>query len=814
MGLWKFEGSRWQQVGADWNAPAGAVFQVAFDAQGTLWVLAGVDFGAMDLFYLKAGTKQFRTAAKNLLVLGLTLNADQEVVTEPEPGPWFSGSSAHSDVHLSAWPVLRKDAHQIVDRNNSVWVAPRSPAVVMRLSSKDPLHNALANSSSGDSETWDFSPFPFAKLIDREGNIWFGEIKGLHRFWYSPLQKVELPKTAAENMSFALAPDDHGSIWMSVGGWYTSSVLLHTSGGTPERPAIQEEIRAPFAHRAADGTFWFIGKDCLLHLVGRKVVRVALPPPLASQAPYLQAMTEDHRGGMWLSFLRYGLYRLADGTWTRYGGHEELPKAEVLAEFTDSLGRVWFGCIKNKLAVLDGDHVQSFGSADGLRLGNITAIYGRGPRIWIGGEFGLVEFDKGRFRTISAVDDEWLRGISGIVETSDGDLWLNGLSGIFHISKAEISESLKNTFYRVKGEHLGRRDGLPGVPTQLHPLPTAIEGTDGRLWFALQNGVVWLDPATYSEHRVQPPAATIESVSADDKGYTPAASLSFPARTSSVQISYAAVSLSDPEAIRFRYKLQETGEDWHEVASASPVTYRNLPPGSYHFDVNASDTDGIWSNKVATADFTILPAFYQTLWFRSLYAITFVVLMAGLYQLRLKHLTRQYNIRLEERVNERTRIARELHDTLLQTSQASLVRMQAARNLFSRRPEQAIENLDTAINMAAGAIAEGRDAIQQLRCVPADQGDLPHLLNVTGQELARSHETKGSAPIFRVLVEGEKQELEPLLQDEIYRIASELLRNAFQHAAASQIEAEVRYEPHFLRLHVRDNGKGIDMDTS
>jgi signal transduction histidine kinase len=410
------------------------------------------------------------------------------------------------------------------------------------------------------------------------------------------------------------------------------------------------------------------------------------------------------------------------------------------------------------------------------------------------------------------VDDEWLRGISGIVETRDGDLWLNGLSGIFHISKTEISEALRNTSYRVKGEHFGRRDGLPGVPTQMHPLPTAIEGTDGRLWFALQNGVVWLDPTTYSEHRVPPPAITIESVSADDKGYVPASSLAFSARTSSVQISYAAVSLSDPEAIRFRYKLQETDEGWHEVAAAGPVTYRNLPPASYHFNVTASDSNGIWSNKVATADFTILPAFYQTLWFRSLCAITFAVLLAGLYQLRLKHLTRQYSIRVEERVHERTRIARDLHDTLLQSSQASLIHMQAARNLFPRRPEQAVENLDSAINMAAGAIAEGRDAIQQLRCPTAAQGDLPHLLNVTGQELARLQETKGNSVIFRVLIEGEKQELEPLLQDEIYRIACELLRNAFQHAEASQIEVEVRYERRFLRVHVRDNGKGIDTD--
>jgi hypothetical protein len=166
--------------------------------------------------------------------------------------------------------------------------------------------------------------------------------------------------------------------------------------------------------------------------------------------------------------------------------------------------------------------------------------------------------DQGRFHKIAAVDDQWLRGISGIVETPEGDLWLNAVSGIFHIRKAEISEALKDSAYRIKGEHFGRREGLSGVANQLRPFPTAIEGTDGRLWFALRNGVVWLDPAAYSEKRTAPPPITIQSVSADDTFYAPDRRLSLPAHTSSVQISYNAVSLSDPEAIRFRYKLQET----------------------------------------------------------------------------------------------------------------------------------------------------------------------------------------------------------------------------------------------------------------
>jgi hypothetical protein len=158
----------------------------------------------------------------------------------------------------------------------------------------------------------------------------------------------------------------------------------------------------------------------------------------------------------------------------------DLPKSgAILVAFTDNLGRVWFGYAKSELAVLDGGRVRRFGPSDDLQVGNITAIYGRGREIWIGGEFGLEQFDQGRFHKIAAMDDRWLRGISGIAETSEGDLWLNAVSGIFHIRKTEISEALKDSAYRVKGEHFGRRDGLPGIAAQLRPLPTAIEARMG-----------------------------------------------------------------------------------------------------------------------------------------------------------------------------------------------------------------------------------------------------------------------------------------------------------------------------------------------
>jgi PAS domain S-box-containing protein len=637
-GLWRFDHSGWQHVGVEWNAPAGPVAQVGFDSKGILWALVGSWETPKDLIYLLPGTRHFKTAERNLSVDGFTWEPDRTVLTA-EVAPRVSASGEGSYQRLPAYPVTSKNS-QMVDRNNSVWISPADKPVVMRLP-KDSLRDVQNQASPAVSETYNINPFAMAELVGREGNIWFGDTKGIHRFFYTPLIRQEFPKETSGSSKLALVADDNGAVWISFGslGNTFKADLYHVLGGKADRRLPL--VTSSFAYRAPDKTFWFSGEHCLWHLVGNDFVRVNLPPEMVNQFEFLQTITGDQQGGIWVSFSRQGLYRLADGIWTPYGGCDDLPKKAVLYEFTDSLGRVWFGYMDSQLAVLDGDRVRRFGPSDDLQVGNITAIYGRGSKIWIGGEFGLEQFDQGRFRKIAAVDDQWLRGISGIVETPGGDLWLNAISGIFHIRTAEISEALKNSAYRVKGEHFGIREGLSGLATQLRPFPTAIEGADGRLWFALRNGVVWLDPAAHSEKRTVPAPITIQSVSADDKGYAPDARLSLPAHTSSVQISYTAVSLSDPEAIRFRYKLQETDKDWYEAAAATPVTYRNLPPGSYHFSVEASDTNGVWSGAPANIVFTILPAFYQTTWFRLLCVAAFLALLWGLHQLRVQQLRRE-----------------------------------------------------------------------------------------------------------------------------------------------------------------------------
>jgi signal transduction histidine kinase len=233
-----------------------------------------------------------------------------------------------------------------------------------------------------------------------------------------------------------------------------------------------------------------------------------------------------------------------------------------------------------------------------------------------------------------------------------------------------------------------------------------------------------------------------------------------------------------------------------------------LPPRKYSFRVVASNSDGVWSEGAAKLDFSVIPAYYQTNWFRALCIVAFMALLLAAYQWRVRHLHHEFEMTLEARVSERTRIARELHDSLLQSFHGLLLRFQTVFQLLPERPMEAKEKLGSAIEQTAGAITEGRDAVQGLRDSTVQGNDLALAISTLGEELAA--DSTNHRPAFRVAVEGEARNLHPILRDEIYKIAAEGLRNAFHHSRARQIEVEIRYDTEQFRLRVRDDGKGVD----
>jgi signal transduction histidine kinase/ligand-binding sensor domain-containing protein len=801
-GLLRLERNQWKIVGEDWNFP-GKSAQTAFvDRQGTLWV-ATED----SIVFLPAGSKMFQPT-------GIQVGSVSRI-TEARNGKLWMAETTRSVRPIPLGDkLLPSDDTEIkvgsagilFDQEGALWVTSvgdglRRAAQPTGLSGElGEFSDAVEGFTAKDGLTDDFG---WSTIEDREGNIWVGTQGGLDRFRRSSLVPVALPVPLREPR---LAPGDAGdllvsarNLWVRVHGSRADSIRGLTLG--TDTNAIQAAYRDPV------GTVWWAGLVAFYRLENGRMTQFRLPAELATENLSAMPFTEDRSGVLWVGTTGEGLFRMKDGVWISYQTSPELARLTVRAAYTDWMGHVWFGYDGGTIVAIENGSLHTISTGDESPVGSVYVIGGRGQHLWVGGERGLVFFDGSRFRKVVPVDASTFDPVWGIEETSDGSLWLGERRGVVHIGGDEVAKYVSNPSFQVRYELFDSLDGLPGAFED--PLNSEeVQGTDGRLWFAASNGLAWLDPAHISRNALAPPVS-IQSLTADDKLYPYWASPALPALTGHLEIKFTALSLSIPERNHFRYKLEGYDKDWREIGTQRQASYTNLSPRKYRFRVIASNNDGVWNEAGATLDFSVLPAWYQTIWFRSLCVAAFGLFLWGLYQVRLHQLAQQFNMTLEARVDERTRVARELHDTLLQSFQGLLLRFQTASELFPTRPAEAKQTIDSAIEQAAQAITEGRDAVQGLRSSTTVVNDLACAITTLGTELAGS-ESNPNAADFHVNVEGTPRDLHPILRDQVYRIAGEALRNALRHAEARRIEVEIRYDEREFRLRVRDDGKGID----
>jgi signal transduction histidine kinase len=609
----------------------------------------------------------------------------------------------------------------------------------------------------------------------------------------------------------ASTPD--GSVWLVS---YTDNTVQRFRQGrisTSKLPPYSRSDTTRILSLYADGNsgVWLGGSFGLAKGVEGNVSFIKVPD--IEKGAMVHAIARDARGSLWITVWGGnrggGVLRLRDGNWTDFRHRVRLPQYRCRVLYADPLGRLWLGFEDGEVAVHEDEEFHVYSSRDGLPGGRVLAITrDREGNFWIGSEGGLSHFDHGHFVTLTKTNGLPGNSVSGIVEDDQGFLWLAGALAILRVGSQELEKALLSPSYRMQGESFDATDGLRGLPRQREPFPTAIRSTDGRLWFSTSEGVAVIDPR-HLPRNIVPPPVTLEALKADDRTLTPSSGLRLGPGTRNLQFEYAALSLTGPEHIQFRYKLEGYDDDWRGPVSAREVTYTNLPPRNYRFRVIACNSDGVWNNTGAILDFSVAPAWYQTNWFLALSVIIGLFFLWVLYQLRLRQLAHQFNMGLEARVNERTRIARELHDTLIQSFHGLLLRFQAASNLLPTRPDEAKHRLENAIDKAAQAITEGRDAVHELRSSAEVTQDLPVAISALGQELAADRVGQ-DLPDYRVQVEGTARNLDSILRDEVYRIAAEAMRNAFRHAEARRIEVEIHYDERQLRVRVRDDGKGID----
>jgi signal transduction histidine kinase len=290
----------------------------------------------------------------------------------------------------------------------------------------------------------------------------------------------------------------------------------------------------------------------------------------------------------------------------------------------------------------------------------------------------------------------------------------------------------------------------------------------------------------------------------NDKTYQADEKPQIPPNPRNLEIDYTAPSFSVPKKVLFRYFLEGHDENWQGPVTRHQAFYTDLRPGTYRFHVVACNNSGVWNETGDVATFVVEPTFYQTIWFKTLLAIAAAVLLWALYHLRLRQATATVQNRLMAQMEERERIARELHDTLLQGFQGITLRVQGvAKNMSAQDPLRKM--LDDVLDRADGVLREVRQRVRNLRRRTTDENDLADRLTKRGEELSKDH-----AATFTLAIVGEPKVLESTTQDETYRIVGEALNNAFRHASASKIEIEITYESSTLRIRVRDDGVGID----
>jgi signal transduction histidine kinase/ligand-binding sensor domain-containing protein len=799
-GLVLLDGPRWIDVATQWNFTNQRIWTMFVDRDGTLWVATD-----STVVFLPRGSKVFQQT-------GIPLTGVPQIAQAKDGRLWISEWPEPVRQSIRPLPVAGRDSVRddpeirvdavkfLFDREGSLWMTG-SPTGVIRLRFPERLGNRKLKPDDPEleffSERHGLTDNATSNVFeDREGNIWIGSNKGLDRFRRSHLVPVSLPPG---HRDFALLAGDKGDVW--VGSAALKPLLrIHGEDIIPE--SIPMQISS--VTRGANDVVWWGGHGGIWRQANdrRAGDRFDFFPQWRGTFDWLwEVMTDPADSGLWIGLGDLGLVHFKDGAWTDHGKPGGLLDRTPSASYQDPARRLWLGYTENRVYLLDGDRVQAYSQAEGIDIGRIRVIRGGGPHFWFGGELGLAIFRDGRFSRVGTVGQPF-GTVSGIVETADGALWLNELHGVVHISAAEVRQLVADPNHAVIYQTFDFLDGLRGAPQMNFRSSTAIEATDGRLWFATDNGLVWIDPAHISQNALPPPIS-IRSITADEKTYSVFAPVKLPALTKNLRIDYTALSLSIPERVRFRYKLEGADENWQEADSRRQAFYTNLAPGKYSFHVIACNNDGVWNEQGAALGFIVAPAWYQTIWFRVLCVVLGLSLVLALYRLRVQQVAKGIGARFDERLGERTRLARELHDTLLQTIQGSKLvaddALEGESDLVHMR--RAMERLSSWLGQAT---QEGRAALNSLRSSITEQNDLT-------QAFQQAIDGCLVPPTMSVnlSVRGNPRVMHPIVRDEFYRIGYEAIHNACMHSQASRVEVELKYADD-LSLRVSDNGVGID----
>jgi signal transduction histidine kinase/ligand-binding sensor domain-containing protein len=668
---------------------------------------------------------------------------------------------------------------------------------------------------------------------DPQGNLWTNKEAGLFRASDKRVESLALGVHARYMYS-----DKDGDLWVATASegllrFTDRTFKMYTKGdGLPDS-------NIPMAVLAAhDGTLW-VGSNCggLSRFDGKRFKTYIEKDGLQNSCVW--SLAEDANHDLWIGTWGGGLFRFRDGRFTQYSTPQGLPSAVVLSLAAAQDGSLWIATTKG-LSHMQNEHLHNYTTADGLSSDHIiTVVQDRGGGIWaatdsgvnhlvgehfvpVGGApeeeevpYGPLKEDSfgnlyafSTVNGISRIEDGRLVSVngalqpSGMVESHDHDFWMSGRDGIYRVAAGDLRRAEVDPDLPVNYTSYGPADGLNTRECTTGQPNIAIT-PDDKLWVGTLKGLAVLDLRRQAK-RNRKPAIFMEEIEVGKTKRNPGRELVLEPGRDHVELHFTAVDLASPENVRMQYRLDGVDAGWFDADSTRTAIYTNIPAGLHAFHLRASNGDGVWDRDGIVYNVTQKPFFYQTTTFRLAAAMAAVLLLAALYRVRLRQAASRLNARLEERLAERERIARDLHDTLLQGFQGLILRFHDAMMMIPER-EPARQRMEKALDRADEVMAEGRDRVVNLHASFEKSGDLSQSLARIGDEIA-----SGSEVTVCVTVEGRVQKLDPVALDEIYCIGREAMMNAFRHSKGRSIEVEVDYAPWVFRLRIRDDGRGID----
>jgi signal transduction histidine kinase/ligand-binding sensor domain-containing protein len=780
--------------------PISPIDSLLADGQGGFWLggqtaLVHWHHGVSDMYPIEA----LKSNAGQHGILSLALGPDGSLwVGMLAEGPGL-GLGKLKDGVVKSFVTPTFDGSKIevfsmvFDRDGNLWVATQGKGL-FRIHLNEVDHYGRSDGLSSDTV--------HALFEDREGIVWAATTSGIDSFRDSRVTTFSASEGLGKDSAVGVLASRDGSIWVANDGSLDHIVngsisSIRTGAGLPGH-----QVTSLLEDHA--GNMW-VGVDDGLYLFSNGRFR-RLPEPNHQPLGMVVALTEDKDGNVWAECFSNPrkLVRIRDLQVREEFPASQIPAGRMLAP--DPIGGIWIGTSKGELVlfrngVLERFPVQPKGDPVSRRI--LAAADGSAL---VASEDGLVGLRQGKVQRMTTENGLPCNSVISFIQDKEKRWWLYSDCGVIEFPDSDLQRWWSDPKAVVQTRVYDLFDGAqPNAPY----FNSAAYSSDGRVWFANGSVVQMVDPSRLSQKAI-PAVAYIESITVDRTQFAATGSLSVGPHPRDLQVDYTSPSFLIPQRVKFRYRLDPYDRDWHEAGTRRQAFYTDLPPGKYTFRVMACNSDGLWNDSAATLDFSIAPAYYQTIWFRALCAAALLGLLYAILRLRVWQVKQELTIGLEAKIGERARIARDLHDTLLQSVHGLLFRFQAVRNMLPKRPEEAVQALDSALVRAEQVLEESRNSIQGLRSESFAARDIDQMLVATGQELASAHNGGNGSPRFEVIVEGERRSLSSMIKDESHQIARELLRNAFQHARAHEIEAEIRYDDDVFRLIVRDDGVGID----